>query len=77
MEVAGDVLATGETRIKLDRLLARSGLAGSISDAVRKLKQRAVKVNGELKTDPVIFLDPRTELTVRVGKRIKKVFLIR
>ena len=36
-----------------------------------------VKVNGELKTDPVIFLNPRTELTVRVGKRIKKVVLIR
>jgi tyrosyl-tRNA synthetase len=76
MEIVSEALGTVDKRIKLDRLLARSGLADSISDAVRKLKQKAVKVNGELKTDPVIFLDPRTELTVRVGKRIKKVLLI-
>ena len=45
-----------DRRIKLDRLLFRIGLADSVSDAVRKLKQKAVKVNGKLKTDPVIFL---------------------
>jgi tyrosyl-tRNA synthetase len=68
--------ATEEKRIKLDRLVAQAGLADSVSDAVRKLKQRAVKVNGELKTEPVIFLDPRKALTVRVGKRIKRVRFI-
>jgi tyrosyl-tRNA synthetase len=74
-EIVSEPPAAEDRRIKLDRLLARSGLADSISDAVRKLKQKAVKVNGELKTDPVIFLNPRTELTVRVGKKIKKVIL--
>jgi tyrosyl-tRNA synthetase len=73
MEVIGEVLGTEDKRIKLDRLLARSGLADSIGDAVRKLKQKAVKVNGELKTDPVIFLNPRNELNVRVGKKIKRI----
>jgi tyrosyl-tRNA synthetase len=68
--------ATEEKRIKLDRLMAQAGLADSVSDAVRKLKQRAVKVNGELKTEPVIFLNPRNALTVRVGKRIKRVRFI-
>ena len=68
--------ATEEKRIKLDRLVAQAGLADSVSDAVRKLKQRAVKVNGELKTEPVIFLNPRNALTVRVGKRIKRVRFI-
>ncbi len=74
-EIVSEPPATEGRRIRLDRLLARSGLADSISDAVRKIRQKAVKVNGELKTDPVIFLDPRTELTVRVGKKIKKVIL--
>jgi tyrosyl-tRNA synthetase len=62
-----------ERRIKLDRLLFRVGLADSVSDAVRKLKQRAVKVNDESKTDPVIFLDPRKKVTIRVGRKIKRV----
>jgi tyrosyl-tRNA synthetase len=71
----GEPPATEDKRIKLDRLLARSGLADSISDAVRKLKQNAVRINGELKTDPIIFLNPHAELTVRVGKKMKKVLL--
>jgi tyrosyl-tRNA synthetase len=65
-----------EFRIKLDRLLVAIGLADSISDAVRKIKQRAVKVNGELRTEPVIFLVTRSGATVRVGKRIKRVRFI-
>jgi tyrosyl-tRNA synthetase len=75
-ERVSEALGTEDKRIKLDRLLARSGLADSISDAVRKLKQKAVKVNGELKTDPVVLLNPRTELTVRVGKRIKRILFV-
>jgi tyrosyl-tRNA synthetase len=66
----------GETRIKLDRLLAKIRLADSIGDASRKIRQGAVKVDGELKTDPVIFWnvigEPRT---VRVGRKIKSVKL--
>jgi tyrosyl-tRNA synthetase len=65
-----------EFRIKLDRLLVAIGLADSISDAVRKIKQRAVKVNGELKTEPVIFLVTRSGATVRVGRKIKRVRFI-
>ena len=33
--------------IRLDKLLARVGLAESVSDAVRKIKAGAVQVNGE------------------------------
>ena len=60
-------------RIKLDKLLARAGLADSISDAVRKIKQKAVKVNGDLKTEPVIFWNPGSPMLVRVGRKIKTV----
>jgi len=66
----------GETRIKLDRLLAKIGLADSIGDASRKIRQRAVRVDDEIKTEPVIFWnvigEPRT---VRVGRKIKRVAL--
>jgi tyrosyl-tRNA synthetase len=73
---ASEVLVSSERRIKLDRLLNKVGLADSVSDAVRKLKQKAVKVDGELKTDPVIFLDPQQEITLRVGKKIRRVKLV-
>jgi len=76
-EAISDAIAFGtnwpECRIKLDKLVARADLADSVTDAVRKLKQKAVRVNGDSKTDPVIFLDPREAITLRVGKRIKRV----
>jgi tyrosyl-tRNA synthetase len=64
---------SGQFRIKLDRLLLSAGLAESVSDAARKIKQKAVKVNGELKMEPVIFLETSKGVTVRVGRRIKKI----
>jgi tyrosyl-tRNA synthetase len=75
-ETPGEVLS-GPQRIKLDRLLVAAGLATSVSDAVRKIKQRAVKVNGELKSDPVIFLDTKKLATVRMGRSVKRVRFIR
>jgi tyrosyl-tRNA synthetase len=74
-EVGVEEILGGLLRIKLDRLLAQIGLADSVSDAVRKIKQKAVRVNGELKTDPVIFWDLREPMAVRVGRKIKKVTL--
>jgi tyrosyl-tRNA synthetase len=74
-DAAAEGTSLPECRIKLDKLLARAGLADSGSDAIRKIKQKAVRVNGELKTDPVIFWNPREPMTVRAGRRIKKVLL--
>src|SRR5580658_3978223 len=68
-----EILGSGHFRAKLDRLLVAAGLANSISDAVRKIKQRSVKINGELKVDLVIFLEIRNNTTVRVGRKIKRV----
>jgi tyrosyl-tRNA synthetase len=70
-----EILESGQCRIKLDRLLAQIGLADSVSDAARKIKQKAVRVNGDLKTDPVIFWNIRESMTVRAGRKIKKVTL--
>jgi tyrosyl-tRNA synthetase len=68
-----EILGSGQFRAKLDKLLLAVGLASSISDAVRKIKQKAVKINGELKTDPVIFLEIRDATTIRMGRSVKKI----
>jgi tyrosyl-tRNA synthetase len=70
-----EILGSGEIRAKLDRLLVAVGLADSVSDAVRKIKQRAVKVDGELKTEPVIFLKVTGTRTIRVGRKVKRIKL--
>src|SRR5262249_48718725 len=72
-EVEEVVIEVADTGVRLDKLLARVGLAESVSDAVRKLKQKSVKVNGELKTDPVTWIDLPQPVTLQVGRRIKKV----
>jgi tyrosyl-tRNA synthetase len=66
----------GKRRIKLDKLLARAGLADSVADASRKIKQNAVRVDGELKIEPVIFWETSKEsMVVRAGRKIKRVTL--
>jgi len=59
--------------VKLDKLLAKAGLAESVSDGLRKIKQKAVRVDGDLKLEPVLPLSPPAEITVRVGRNIKRV----
>ena len=68
-----EILEPGQYRIRLDRLLAQIGLADSVSDAVRKIKQNSVKLNGKLQNGPVCFWDLREENFLRVGKKVKKV----
>ncbi len=63
----------GRVQVKLDKLLARTGLATSVTDGLRKVKQNAVKVDGELKTELVITVKLGGEFTLRAGKRMVKV----
>ena len=72
-EVTASVEITAEGLVRLDKLIAREGLADSVSDAVRKIKQKAVKVNGELKTDPITSLDLTRPMILQVGRKMKKV----
>jgi tyrosyl-tRNA synthetase len=58
--------------VRLDRLLVMCGLTESTTDAARKLKQGAVKVNDSLEHNPRIILPGLpTRLTLRVGRRVK------
>jgi tyrosyl-tRNA synthetase len=74
-EIPDDVeeITIEEGKLRLDKLLARVGLADSVSDAVRKVKQKAVKVNGEVHTDPASQLTIGPSMTLQVGRKIKKV----
>lgn len=62
-----------ENRLRIDKLLARVGLAGSVSDAGRMVKQGAVRVNGAAVKDPTTILDISTAVTLQVGRKIKRV----
>jgi tyrosyl-tRNA synthetase len=63
----------GQVQIKLDKLLAHTGLATSVGDGLRKVKQGAVKLDGQLKTDLVAAVKPGTEFTLRAGKKMVRV----
>jgi tyrosyl-tRNA synthetase len=58
--------------VRLDKLLVRCLLAESASDGSRKIKQRAVRINGEITTEHVLKIQLPTELTIRVGRSICK-----
>ena len=70
-----DIAAGGRDghAVKLDKLLARCGLAESVSDAARKIKQKAVRVDGEVRTDLILPLELPAELLLRVGRNLRRV----
>ncbi len=70
-----DIAAGGDDghRIRLDKLLARCGLADSVSDGSRKIKQRSVRIDGEVTTELVLPIQLPAELLVRAGRNMKKV----
>jgi tyrosyl-tRNA synthetase len=61
--------------VRLDKLLVACGLADSTTDAARKIKQRAVKVENEVTSDPrMVLMNPparQSRLSLRVGKRLR------
>jgi len=67
--------AAGEVKVRLDKLLKESGLTSSRSEAERKIKERAVKVNGEVVESLVLSIAVPDEITIRLGKRIKQIRL--
>jgi tyrosyl-tRNA synthetase len=74
-------VATQDGEVNLAKLIARAGLAASVSEAARKIKEKAVRINGEVTTSPAISLAPgsddQSSLTVRVGRKIRRVTFIR
>ena len=59
---------------RIDKVIAKAGLAPSVSEAARKLKAGAVEVDGERVTDLVNLAAPG-EYVIRLGKLWRKVVL--
>src|SRR5271168_4716779 len=75
-EIGGYIVNTdrgAEATIRADRLLVRCGLAGSITDAGRKLKQGSVRIEDHVLTEPYFAWGgpPPMRLPLRVGKQLK------
>jgi tyrosyl-tRNA synthetase len=66
--------ARAATGIRVDKLLAKVGLAESVTEAGRKIRAGAVEIDGEIVRD-LVLLDPSPELVIRVGKNWRKVRL--
>ena len=59
--------------LRVDKLVALIGLAESVSDANRKLKSGAVKINGE-RVSALALEDPgKADLVIQVGKQWRRV----
>jgi tyrosyl-tRNA synthetase len=82
-EVRGSGSSQSGEPLRLDKIIARAGLASSTTEASRKIKEKAVRVDGEVTTTPVIYRgtldDPafHVVLVVRVGRQTKKVIISR
>jgi tyrosyl-tRNA synthetase len=67
-----DITAGDQYDVRLDRLLVRCGLADSVTDAARKLKQGSVRVEEIVRNHHTYRLNSLpVRLPIRVGKRIK------
>lgn len=58
--------------IRIDKLLAQTGLADSVTDAARKLKAGAVEINGEIYKE-LLLTETANMLVIRVGKKWKRI----
>ncbi|HKD09697.1 MAG TPA: tyrosine--tRNA ligase [Bryobacteraceae bacterium] len=65
----------GPNGLHIEKLLARTGLAESVSDASRKRKAGAVEINGMRVTDLVYPTAGLAEMLIQVGKQWRRVTL--
>ena len=62
----------GAGGIRIAHLLAKIGLAASVSEATRKIKEGAVEINGSRVTE-LVLADPPAEMVIQVGKKWRRV----
>ena len=61
--------------VRLAKVLVKIGFAASTSEADRKIKEGAVSVDGVKTTTPMVKAQTGATLTLRLGRKIKKVAL--
>jgi tyrosyl-tRNA synthetase len=70
-----DLTETNASVIRVDKMLKEAGLAKSFSEAGRKIRERAVEINGQTVIGSMVLVSGLRPLTVRVGKRVKQIRL--
>ena len=60
--------------IRVDKLLAKIGLAPSVTEAARRIRAGAVEIDGQ-KVRDLVLPDPPAELVIQVGKNWRRVRL--
>jgi len=70
---AAELSPNGSGAVKLDKLLVKAGLAESGSDAQRKIKAGAVKIDGSGYSELYLSVQVGKEMVVRVGRQMKRV----
>jgi len=74
--LAADLGLDTAVPVRIDKLLAEAGLAESASDAGRKIKQKAVAIDGEAVEKLKLAVPrPSRPLVVRAGRSIKQVMI--
>jgi tyrosyl-tRNA synthetase len=68
---ASELGRDAEGRVRVSKLLTAVGLATSATEADRKIKEGAVRIEGEVVKQTHITLNGSGRLTIRVGKRAK------
>lgn len=68
-DMAEVTLAAGPDGLAVANLLKEAGLTSSTSDAIRMVKQGAVRMDGERLTDPRLLVTAGTTAVFQVGKR--------
>jgi tyrosyl-tRNA synthetase len=61
--------------VRADKLIREAGMVSSTSEAGRKIKEKAVHIDGRVVESLAIVVSVRKALTVRVGRKIKTVRL--
>jgi tyrosyl-tRNA synthetase len=75
IKISAAEIGVTDGKVKLANILTKAELAESNSDAQRKIKSGAVKIDGEVYKELFLETKPPAELVVRVGRKMKKVVL--
>ncbi len=79
MQPFGAVSPKEPRPVRIDKLLKESGLAASRSEAIRKIKEKAVRLDGQLiecsPLGPPVAFEVPDSFVLRLGKKMKKVRL--
>ena len=74
-DVSAESDGQAKVTLRIDKLVLLAGLADSSTDAQRKRKQKAVKINDRVIEEHAFSLNSR-EFVLKVGRKIKKISLV-